>query len=356
MSAGGRRPGRRTACGRVAGGWMGWLAAVLWLLLLLGACDRSPEPAPTRAQSASPSRAAPPEPKTAASSEAPRSRLRHPAAERIVAIGDVHGDLAATRAALRLAGAVNQQGDWVGGKLVVVQVGDQIDRGNDDRAILDWFEVLIAQARAAGGALHVLNGNHEVLNVMGDFRYVWKKTYADFAEFAPSGSLGAMLARYPAEQRGRAAAFLPGGVYARRLAQHSVVVIVGDTVFVHGGLLPSHVSYGLEQINEEISSWMWNASTRRPSTVTDERSPFWTRVYSDGDPGAGACGMLEETLAKLRAARMVVGHTVQEGGISSGCGERVWRIDVGLAEYYGNRLEVLELSGGRARTLRAPEP
>ncbi len=355
MSAG--RGGRQDthAGATVAAWWRGWFAAAVGTLLVLGGCDRSPDPPSQRTQTASSARPTPPLPKTAASSEAHHTQLRHPAAERIVAIGDVHGDLEATRAALRLAGAVNQQGDWIGGKLVVVQTGDQMDRGNDDRAILDWFEVLVSQARASGGALHVLNGNHEVLNVLGDFRYVWKKTYADFAEFATGGSVGVTLTRFPAEQRGRAAAFLPGGVYAQRLAQRNVVVIVGDTVFVHGGLLPSHVSYGLERINGEISAWMRSTNARPPSSVMGDSSPIWSRVYSDGDPGTGACGMLKETLSQLRAARMVIGHTVQKDGISSGCQKQVWRIDVGLAEYYGGRLEVLELRGAQARTLRAPE-
>src|SRR5262249_39450199 len=85
-------------------------------------------------------------------------RDKRPAAERVLAIGDLHGDLQAARSTLRLAGAIDDKDQWVGGKLVVVQTGDQIDRGDDDRKILDLTEKLKAQASAAGGAFVAMVG------------------------------------------------------------------------------------------------------------------------------------------------------------------------------------------------------
>ncbi len=74
--------------------------------------------------------------------------LRYPAAERIVAIGDLHGDLEVTQRVLRLAGAIDENDRWIGGDLVVVQTGDQLDRGDDERAILDLFARLRDEAEA----------------------------------------------------------------------------------------------------------------------------------------------------------------------------------------------------------------
>jgi hypothetical protein len=92
------------------------------------------------------------------------ARAQRPA--RLVAFGDVHGDLGATRAALRLAGAIDQRDRWIGGPLVVVQTGDQLDRGPSEREILHLFERLRRDAARAGGAFHALNGNHELMNAL----------------------------------------------------------------------------------------------------------------------------------------------------------------------------------------------
>src|SRR5688500_7048381 len=163
--------------------------------------------------------------------------FRFPAAERVVAIGDLHGDVAATKRALKLAGATDDQDRWKGGKLVVVQTGDQLDRGDDEPDILDLLERLSSEAAAAGGALHVLNGNHEVMNVQGDFRYVTEDGFRDYPSTDAAGMHQPLLERLPAEQRGRAAAFLPGEEVAKRLAKRPSIIQVGDNVFVHGGLL-----------------------------------------------------------------------------------------------------------------------
>ena len=88
------------------------------------------------------------------------------------AIGDLHGDAAATRKALRLARVLHPSRDvWVGGRTVVVQVGDQLDRGDDELEVLSLLDCLSRQARAAGGALEVLCGNHEIMAAQGNFRY-----------------------------------------------------------------------------------------------------------------------------------------------------------------------------------------
>ena len=279
--------------------------------------------------------------------------FRFPAAERLVAIGDLHGDVAATKRALRLAGATDEQDRWKGGKLVVVQTGDQLDRGDDEPDILELLERLEAEAKAAGGALHVLNGNHEVMNVQGDFRYVTEDGFHDYAKTPPSGHEKA-IERLPPESRGRASAFLSGGSAARRLAERPVVIQVGDNVFVHGGVREQHIEYGLGRINRESRQWMQaSALAPAPASLTGDESPIWARLYSDGAPSAAACDELSRVLARLNAKRLVVGHTVQQQGINSACDGKVWRIDVGLSKHYGgNATSVLEITGDETRVLR----
>jgi hypothetical protein len=277
---------------------------------------------------------------------------RFPAAPRVVAFGDVHGDLNAARRALRLAGAIDEQDRWIGGRLVVVQTGDQLDRGDDERAILRLFDRLTYEAAAAGGAFHALNGNHELMNALLDLRYVTEGGFADFRDVgAATHTADSALLAYHAEQRGRIAAFRPGGEYARLLAKRNTMVVVGDNVFVHGGVLPPHAAYGIDRINREIRAWL-HGYAEPPSWVRGSDSPTWTRLYSQA-PTAEACDTAAEMLRLVGARRIIVGHTVHREGVTAYCDGRVWAIDVGLAAYYRGPMEVLEIRGDTLTPIRA---
>jgi hypothetical protein len=279
---------------------------------------------------------------------------RLPAPARLVAIGDLHGDLQATRAALRLAGALGEGDHWAGGALVVVQTGDLVDRGHDDRAVLDLFARLSTEATAAGGAVITLNGNHELMNVAGDFRYVTGPSFEAFADLAPREPLPPALADLPARRLGRAFAFAPGGPYARLLAGWNTVEVVGDTVFVHGGLTPAHVRYGLDAINRAVRRWMLGEA-ELPPLLEGEESPVWLRTFSTRDDPE-ACAALDAVLAAIPAQRLVIGHTPQRDGIDAACQGRVWRIDAGLSHHYGGPLQVLEIRGAQVRVLGEGAP
>jgi hypothetical protein len=282
---------------------------------------------------------------------APPLPTRHPAPERLVAVGDLHGDLAATHRALRLAGAIGDGDRWIGGRLVLVQAGDQFDRGDGELAILDLFERLEAEAARAGGAVHVLNGNHEFMNVRGNMRYVTPGGFAAFAGM-PGLDLGkAGLERFPEHERPRRVALAPGGPVALRLARRNVATIVGDSVFVHGGILPATAVYGIDRINEESRRWLRGELAEPPEVLLSRWGPVWSRHFSSA-PDDADCALLARSLYLLRAARMVVGHTVQEGGPRPRCGGLVWCIDAGLSAHYGGPTAVLEIAGGEVRVLR----
>ena len=264
---------------------------------------------------------------------------------RIVAIGDVHGDLEQARKALQLAEVVDETGHWIGGHTVAVQVGDQVDRGDDDRAVLDWFEALSVEARAAGGAFYPLIGNHEQMNAQLDFRYVTTAAFKSFAG-VPVDPSDARVASVAARKRGRAAAFVPGGPYARLLSAHNVIQIVDTTIFVHGGVLPHHVAEGLDALNDEHSAWL-RGDGRLSDLWGGDDSPVWDRTFSEETTAAG-CALLYETLDALGLSRMVVAHTPQEDGITTDCNDRVIRVDVGLSTYYGGPVQALEILGDEA--------
>lgn len=339
----------------------------LGLLALVSACDRLTPPPAHEQQSAkatatatAPSESPPPSKPSSPELAAPSpgellvSGDRFLAPARLVAIGDLHGDIAATRKAFRLAGAIDQSDRWIGGDLVVVQTGDQLDRGDDEQAILELLAKIQREAAEAGGALHILNGNHEFMNALGDLRYVTPGGFADF-EDAPGADpeapeLAPIINKIPAQARPRMAAFWPGRPWARELGKRNVAVVVGDSVFVHGGITPAWAGQ-LKAINEQARAWLNGERSDPPPAVLDPDGPVWSRHYSD-NPDDSDCALLGQALEIIGVKRMVVGHTVHTEGIRSACEERVWMVDVGMAAYYGGPVEVLEIRGDQVSVLR----
>src|SRR5258708_26245086 len=80
--------------------------------------------------------------------------------ERIVAVGDVHGDYDQLAAVLKSAGLIDEQGNWTGGKTHLVQNGDVLDRGPDSRKAMDLLVRIEKQAAGAGGIVDPPNGDH----------------------------------------------------------------------------------------------------------------------------------------------------------------------------------------------------
>ena len=282
-------------------------------------CDRGHHETPTPAPVVAPSVA-----KTC--SLAPIA-LKLAMPKRAVAIGDLHGDLDAARAALRTAGAIDAGDQWIGKDLTIIQTGDVLDRGEDESKILELLERLDTDAHAQGGAVIQLIGNHELMNAAHDFRYVTEGGARDF-----DGDRQHELA--------------PGGTWAKRIAQHNVIAIVptagGDTVVSHAGVTAEWASH-LDEVNEHARCWLdgqEGGADNPTAALTSDDSPVWTRVW--GGPQVD-CAALTAVLDKLGAKRMVVAHTPQPAGISSQCDGALWRIDVGLAKHYGGPIEVLEL-------------
>ena len=296
-----------------------------------------------------------------------------PAPARLVAIGDLHGDLLKTKRALKLAGLMDERGRWAGGKTVAVQVGDILDRGDQEIQIFYLLERLQVEAKAAGGALYVLNGNHETMNVSNNHRYATPgssqelKRYLDWQQLArswtdkctkcsppratpppPSAQGSPPAPMFGSSHWVRTEVMKPGSSIVRRfMAPHPIVMQVGETVFVHGGVLPAHVAHGLERINQETREWLIKGSAYEPPMfLRGATAVVWARDYSDEEESKCDCDTLEAVLRSIPgASRQVVGHTIQgRKGINSACDGKVLRIDVGLSRGCGNgAVQVLEI-------------
>ena len=236
----------------------------------------------------------------------PRARAtdeaRMPAPKgKVVALGGLDGNLAATKAALKAAGAIDDAGNWAGGDLVVVQLGNLLGPGKDELAVLRLLDTLSEQASKAGGALYRLAGASEILNVALTFEGVSAQGFKDYASEKPNAD-DPRIDGLPKAQRGRATAFAAGGSMAKKLAEQKLVLIVGDTVFAHAGVLEDHTKYGLDIINSEGKKWMLAEEAMMPNMLSD-LGPARTPKLRGPQP---FCGGVEQVLGDLAAKRMVI--------------------------------------------------
>jgi hypothetical protein len=269
---------------------------------------------------------------------------------RVVAIGDLHSDIGAARRAFQLAGATDAHDAWVGGALHVVQLGDMIGRGNDERQVLDFLFDVRAKAEAAGGKLHLLVGNHEIMGARVDNQAVGANPFSGYDDLHDLDLSHPLLQFLPDHQKKRGAALMAGGPYAKRFAELPAVLKLGRTVYVHGGVVARWAEYGIDRINREVSRWLSEGGAEPDVSrgVDNGDRVMWTRQFSSG-VDASDCIVLERSLAILDATRMIVAHTVHSS-ITSYCDGKVWAIDVGMSRYYSGPVEVLEII--EDRTLR----
>jgi hypothetical protein len=174
-----------------------------------------------------------------------------PRVDRVVAVGDVHGAYSRLVEILRVAGLIDGRERWVGGRTHLVQVGDIVDRGPDSRKALDLLRRLEQDAAKAGGAVHVLIGNHEAMRMLTDLRYTVPGEYKAFATPESDDIRRAVIEQQPPKLRDQLlkgtplgliemrVAFGPQGVYGAWLRSQNAVLRIDDVVFVHGGISPA---------------------------------------------------------------------------------------------------------------------
>lgn len=262
------------------------------------------------------------------------------AVQRMVVIGDIHGCYSSFIKILRKAQLIDTKSNWAGRNTHMVLIGDILDRGgrignySDEQSEYKLFKLinkLIVQSKQAGGNVHVLLGNHEIMNVLGDFSYVSKKGMTDF-----NGQ--------------RVEYFKPGNKMAQFLACNAnSIVKIGSWIFSHAGITHQIIEkYNINQINNFVRQFLLgNVSSDdfQNSPITDI---FWNRTFGNSRVN---CNNVQRTLRASRSKHMVVGHTVQDEGINSKCSNGLYRVDTGSSNAFGRidksnaeyRLQCLEI-------------
>lgn len=294
--------------------------------------------------------------------------------DRIVAIGDVHGDYAAYLGALQGAGLVDRRGRWIGGEAHLVQTGDIPDRGPDTRRIIAHLATLSREAQKHGGRVHHLLGNHEAMNVYGDLHYVVE---GEYTAFAGKGS-AALRDRYfdalmdklkrsdpgghaalPDDYRAQWNREHPLGWVEHRMAwdprldpkgemfrwamQAKVAIQLNELLFVHGGISSSYCGNSLESMTTMARTALRSGQPGKLGILQDERGPLWYRGLAGIAPATGPA-TVDAILRRHGARHIVIGHTPTGGVIWPRLDGRVVMIDTGLGAAYGGHIGWLEAS------------
>jgi hypothetical protein len=261
--------------------------------------------------------------------------------ERVVAVGDVHGDVEALTEVLRMAGLIDAKGSWIGGKAHLVQTGDVADRAPRTRDCYELLMRLEREALAAGGRVHALIGNHEVMNMVGDLRYLTPEELASYADQSPTPDAPGT----PRGLAGHRVAFSTSGRYGRWLRSHPAVLRIDGTLFMHGGLQPGVPARTLAELNRWVRQDLFPGNP--PGGGSNQAGPLWFRGYAR-DPEPQWSRGLAEVFQRFGAKRMVMGHTItQDGRIRVRFGGQAVFIDTGLSTGYGRHLAALEIRGDR---------
>ena len=318
------------------------------------------------------------------------------AGERIIAVGDLHGDYDAWIDIARAAGLVDAKNHWAAGKTTFVQAGDITDRGPDSLKIIRHLRKLEKEAAKAGGRVIVLVGNHEAMNMTGDLRYTDPGEFAAFTDvhskalrqavWDSNGKIfianykarhpemsdqqihDAWFASMPLGMLEHQRAWAPDGELGRWAAGNPAVVRLGDSLFVHGGISAAYANVPVDEINRRVSAALKARETAQTSIINDPMGPLWYRglitrgaldqegwsIATATTPALAATprpsidAELDMVLKGFGVRRLVIAHTPSLKGIDISHSGKLVRIDTGNSRYYKGQLSWLEIAGGQA--------
>ncbi|KAF9267872.1 Metallo-dependent phosphatase [Marasmius fiardii PR-910] len=304
----------------------------------------------------------------------PREFTRH-----IVAVGDLHGHFPNALKVLQFSGVVDEFGNWTGNADFFVQTGDMIDRGDDTIKLYGWMDQLREQATATGGVVLNHLGNHEYMNAIGDWRYVYPtelKTFGSVStrqQMISTGRIGRSWAsNYTVTSRlplhpslGPPNTPYSPSVISKDEDQGEELPFSHSAIsFVHGGLSPTYenlVPFPTKinelgttllrklQKREQPPPYPPNPYSGLPVDATQEEvalyaenGPLWYRGWALQSEEQ-VCKDVDAVLEKTGTRRMIMGHTPDFEKIVSRCGGKIIIIDTGITPVYGGVLSALSI-------------
>ncbi len=193
-------------------------------------------------------------------------------------VGDIHGAYNEIHQTLNTLKLIDTDDNWIGAQAHFVSLGDLMDRGYASRKVIDLFIKLQQQAKQAGGGFHVVLGNHEVMNLVGDRRYLSKQEIAEFAadeteamrqqayqnylifnKLQDSPATRTQFEKqYPAGYFAHQQAFSADGQYGQWLLSLPFVIQINDQIFTHGGISRYLYKQSIEDVNRDYKQALSN--------------------------------------------------------------------------------------------------
>ncbi|MES2455803.1 MAG: metallophosphoesterase [Bacteroidota bacterium] len=237
--------------------------------------------------------------------------------DKVFALSDIEGNLSKLRLLLQNNGIIDGNFDWTFGKGHLVFSGDMFDRGSQVTECLWLIYSLEEKAKLAGGRVHFILGNHEIMNLQGDHRYVHDKYRMTAKKLEKS-----LTELYDEDTE-----------LGRWLRTKNIVEKIGELLFVHGGLSSqiNRSSMSVSDMNKLARPFYGNKKENYGDANTNlvmsqTYGPFWYRGYYDAKTNPAAA--VDSILTKYNAKHIVTGHTIIADTISVLYDNKVINTDV----------------------------
>ncbi|MDO4790527.1 MAG: metallophosphoesterase [Porphyromonas sp.] len=233
-----------------------------------------------------------------------------PMPKKLIAISDIEGNFDGFASFLQSNGVIDKEFGWSFGDGHLVLVGDFVDRGDNVTAVLWLIYKLEGEAEKAGGAVHMILGNHELMNMQGKHQYN-RERYVCAAQKISGQEDSRKAVKY---------------IYSKTelghwLQSRNGVMKIGTTLFVHAGLSPEILEHNLsiEEINRISRENLTKDLYRRPGEdakanfLLGAKGIFWYRGFASSHKEIYKKieqHELDEILSRYGAERVVFGHSV----------------------------------------------
>lgn len=257
-----------------------------------------------------------------------RDSTQTKSADTILFLSDMEGEFALLRQLLINNRVIDENYNWTFGNGELVICGDLFDRGLAVTEQLWLLYKLESEAADKGGSVHVLIGNHEVMNLSGDLRYV-QPVYFDQAKLL---------------DKDYSQLFDQDTELGQWLRSKNIIEKIGPFLCMHGGISKEVLNrkLSLESINDLVRPWYSEWKSDLPGYLSDffnTNSPFWYRGYFDNPTGQEK--LIVATLSRYGAEKIIVGHTIRNI-VASYYGGKVWDINT---DWHAGNAEGLLVEG-----------